>query len=663
MSSIDRQQLGEYLTAYLDGELEAQEAATVEKILEQDAEAKALFEELSRTASLVGSLPRHQAPASMMEDIQRHIERDDLLGNPSQAEAVSPGRHRSWRPLLATAAVLAVIVGGGLWAFVELGGRTGIGAWQSVVFNDPKDVAPVEDDVSPVAPRTRRSQNKAALDEGKGPRAKGRAEKTVAFRSTPDGVGQDVAIVPITSKRRVSTAEDDREKRLADVLTLDQKIASGLSGRDALDHHFVNEVNTLRVGLSGEADRAAAAEKFTGYLRTKGVVDLRRVSRRRGVEKNGQESRQTFFLAGRAAVNFPADGGNQILVRVPADDIEDLVAELSRSAPDDRETVLRMGPVVGRGWDQTRDLVARISKRPETPVTDDRHPQPEPTKATLLRTTPDTEEFAGAGDAKSDALMELMAALGIDEETVTLVHRSVAERHKEEHHSDIFLENAVVHSEKDSRVADAPDSAGVTTEEPTRQVADHSPASPRAAGRARRATKVAAAPAEESTELQARQAGAPKEVRGKAPESDTIAEKQSAALPIVPEHVPLIERLLAELDSTSASRRIEGTSLVEPASKISGNKARDVMTPGDVLFRDDRPLMKVAEAADAPEQPERFVTLVVQFATLPVRSQVTPGTETPTKPSTRRGTGADKRPSKPANKPSTDGSDSDPQAQ
>ncbi|MHC4066008.1 MAG: anti-sigma factor family protein, partial [Planctomycetota bacterium] len=65
MASIDRDKLGEYLSAYLDGELGEPERAALERLLARNRQARTQLEELRQTVELVRGLPRRAAPASL----------------------------------------------------------------------------------------------------------------------------------------------------------------------------------------------------------------------------------------------------------------------------------------------------------------------------------------------------------------------------------------------------------------------------------------------------------------------------------------------------------------------------------------------------------------------------------------------------------------------
>ena len=52
MATIDRDKLGEYLSAYLDGELSDSERAAIDRLLARDARVRAQLDERSDSTSL-----------------------------------------------------------------------------------------------------------------------------------------------------------------------------------------------------------------------------------------------------------------------------------------------------------------------------------------------------------------------------------------------------------------------------------------------------------------------------------------------------------------------------------------------------------------------------------------------------------------------------------
>ena len=98
------------LQAYLDGELSSTDAKAVAELLDRDAGARALFQELSRTKSLLaGNEPNPKVPESRefyWSRIAREIQRQDAAG----AVPAIKGATFVWLRWLAPAGALALLI-------------------------------------------------------------------------------------------------------------------------------------------------------------------------------------------------------------------------------------------------------------------------------------------------------------------------------------------------------------------------------------------------------------------------------------------------------------------------------------------------------------------------------------------------------------------------
>ncbi len=103
----------EQLTAYLDGELSEAERAEVERLLERDAEARALLEELRETARLIGTVPKEFAGMGFNEAVRVRLERSSL---PDEV----PSRRMSWWKPVALAASLVIVCTIGYFSMEKL---------------------------------------------------------------------------------------------------------------------------------------------------------------------------------------------------------------------------------------------------------------------------------------------------------------------------------------------------------------------------------------------------------------------------------------------------------------------------------------------------------------------------------------------------------------
>ena len=105
MSPLDRDNLDEQLSAYLDGELTEAQRAEVDALLEQDASVRHRLEAMRGTVELISALPRRSAPPSLMEDVMSRLERDELLEDLNTSHPRRSGR-RQWLSVAASAALV-----------------------------------------------------------------------------------------------------------------------------------------------------------------------------------------------------------------------------------------------------------------------------------------------------------------------------------------------------------------------------------------------------------------------------------------------------------------------------------------------------------------------------------------------------------------------------
>jgi len=113
-------EMGELLSAYLDDELTPEERARVEARIATDADARALLSELRAAADAVRALPHDAAPPEILDAVSTRLERDALLAGDDQDVTLARHRRSPVRATLAVAAMLAVVVGGGLYVSWQL---------------------------------------------------------------------------------------------------------------------------------------------------------------------------------------------------------------------------------------------------------------------------------------------------------------------------------------------------------------------------------------------------------------------------------------------------------------------------------------------------------------------------------------------------------------
>ena len=134
----ERDQLGEQLSAYLDGALNAAETAEVERRLAADPQARAQLATLRETVETLRRLPRRPAPSDLLDGLTARIERAQLLEGAADAGAAVRRPRPVWR-LLASAAIVVFAVGGGFWAFSRMSDTLSRNDKQVALQSAPRD--------------------------------------------------------------------------------------------------------------------------------------------------------------------------------------------------------------------------------------------------------------------------------------------------------------------------------------------------------------------------------------------------------------------------------------------------------------------------------------------------------------------------------------------
>jgi hypothetical protein len=102
--------IDELLCSFLDGELPPRQQTEVQRLVTRDPEAGRRLRQLQNCKTLIGSLPRAQAPGEMIEQIRLSVERRTLLEEPPALGISSAGARRLMaRRVLAAAAMIALV--------------------------------------------------------------------------------------------------------------------------------------------------------------------------------------------------------------------------------------------------------------------------------------------------------------------------------------------------------------------------------------------------------------------------------------------------------------------------------------------------------------------------------------------------------------------------
>ncbi len=356
MAESDREQLGEWLSAYIDGELSPEETKQVERFLREDAEARRTLHELRRTVNLVSSLPRHPAPDSVAEDVRVHIERSALLGDSGQSPIVAGGRRSPALALLAAAAAVALVAIG------------------LPIMTGNRQPGPDSEKVA-LAPEGKDSGHRLA--------------------ETPDLSHGGRALEVANSKEE----PPDAERKILDSATLDQKLQAGKTLTCIREHRFSNEPVRLQVTVADAAQRDAVEMRLVSYLAERGAIELGTTDmdgKKSGTPVHG------FVYRGDAGRNAFEPAQRQVLVRATRRQLDGMIEELDRVASPEDKVALTSGPVSVEGL---RGVQAALTGVPESIVVARRARVPNDTTDTAMAAA------ANSSQAGREAVGELTTSL------------------------------------------------------------------------------------------------------------------------------------------------------------------------------------------------------------------------------------------------------------
>jgi hypothetical protein len=114
----EMQEIEARLAAYVDGTLPADQRAEIEAYLKANASHGRLIAELKSIKTAVATLPKEKAPAEVLDGLQAHLERHQLLEGVE--ESVSSSRIQRWPQFGALAAVLMLAAGLGILVYAVL---------------------------------------------------------------------------------------------------------------------------------------------------------------------------------------------------------------------------------------------------------------------------------------------------------------------------------------------------------------------------------------------------------------------------------------------------------------------------------------------------------------------------------------------------------------
>jgi hypothetical protein len=112
MSQIDKPEIEELLSCYLDGELSERQCNEVKRLLKHDDEVARMYNGMQKQKQLLNSFPVDAAPETLLDDVKASLERNMLLRQAGQTiQEVVSSRNLMLRRILTVAAMLLLPVG------------------------------------------------------------------------------------------------------------------------------------------------------------------------------------------------------------------------------------------------------------------------------------------------------------------------------------------------------------------------------------------------------------------------------------------------------------------------------------------------------------------------------------------------------------------------
>lgn len=124
MSQRETPDIDQLLNSYIDGELTEREQTEVQRLISHDEQVARRLRRLQKTQMLVGSLPRAEAPAQILNNVKASMQREKVIDEPvwsaERFQERAGVRHLMARKVFAAAAMigLVAIFGGVIYTIV-----------------------------------------------------------------------------------------------------------------------------------------------------------------------------------------------------------------------------------------------------------------------------------------------------------------------------------------------------------------------------------------------------------------------------------------------------------------------------------------------------------------------------------------------------------------
>jgi hypothetical protein len=353
--SSELDNLGEQLSAFLDGELPPADAAALEQRLARDPALRLELEELAEVKRLVGGLPRAKAPASIKAAIRERLERQSLLAELSPA--AEP--RRGWLIFIhVAAAAAAFLLVTTVTYMVHLHSQPRL-----PVAVKPPVLAPTAakpDEVAAAGERDvcdssgdsavrkdfggaklKRAPEIALLPGKSQKRETGFASKAAAGLDAKDGVAR-TGSAGVDNKSAQNKQQFNEDEVLANRLSL-----GNITAGEVQQLYFESEPVVLNVAVPDAQRQKTVVEDLKKSLSRNNAVPVEKLDKKTELTPDDH----AFYLQGKENKNFderPGLNQVQIVARVRRDVAEKLVVQANRDSEGQADVQLRQDQAKSR---------------------------------------------------------------------------------------------------------------------------------------------------------------------------------------------------------------------------------------------------------------------------------------------------------------------------
>jgi hypothetical protein len=155
-------------------------------------------------------------------------------------------------------------------------------------------------------------------------------------------------------------AFDERYRKVAPLLTLDQKINAKMATPEIINaHRFDNESNVLVVMATGAEDADLATTQLLNFATLNGVADVSTLD-----PSTALAAKTPMMVEGRQPANFEAGNERQFMMYLPRENLGELVDAVNVNPSGPREVQLGLGPILAANPAEVEMLLKNAGAAP-----------------------------------------------------------------------------------------------------------------------------------------------------------------------------------------------------------------------------------------------------------------------------------------------------------